>query len=112
MTQRSSEGISVRFETQRSAPSLLRRTAVALGLALCAATAWSFESPADGVYKDRIDWGVMMDLSGPTAASEVPWTNGVKAYIRKVNEAGGIHGRQINLLIEDDRYDTALVRSN
>ena len=74
--------------------------------------AWSFESPADGVYIDHIDWGVMMDLSGPAAGNEVPWTRGVQAYIRKINEAGGVHGRKINLLIEDDRYDTALVRTN
>ena len=87
-----------------------------LGLALSLATtmtaAWSFESPGDGVYKDRIDWGVMMDLSGPTAANEVPWTNGAKAYIRKINDEGGINGRKINLLVEDDRYDTSLVRVN
>jgi branched-chain amino acid transport system substrate-binding protein len=90
----------------------LRRVGLALGLASAMTAAWSFEAPDDGVYKDRIDWGVMMDLSGPTAANEVPWTNGVKAYIRKVNEEGGIHGRKINLLVEDDRYETSLVRVN
>ena len=88
------------------------RAGAGLILAACMSAAWAFESPADGVYKDRIDWGVMMDLSGPTAANEVPWTRGVQAYIRKVNEAGGVHGRKINLLVEDDRYDTALVRAN
>ena len=90
----------------------LRRAAVALALTAAVGTVWSFESPADGVYKERIDWGVMMDLTGPTAGNEVPWTRGVQAYIRKFNEAGGVHGRKINLLIEDDRYDTALVRAN
>ena len=88
------------------------RKGLGLALAFWMTAAWSFEAPADGVFKDRIDWGVMMDLSGPTAANEVPWTRGVQAYIRKVNEAGGVHGRKINLLIEDDRYDTALVRAN
>ena len=112
MIQRTSEKVSTRAEAYRSAPCRLRQLGVGLGLAVCMAAAWSFESPADGVYKDKIDWGVMMDLSGPTSANEVPWTNGVKAYIRKVNEAGGIHGRQINLLVEDDRYDTAMVRAN
>ncbi len=92
--------------------TLQRRLGVALALAAGFGSAWAFESPADGVYKDRIDWGVMMDLSGPTAGNEVPWTRGVQAYIRKFNEAGGVHGRKINLLIEDDRYDTALVRAN
>ena len=94
--------------------STLKRSAALAGLlAACASpAAWCFEAPADGVYTDRIDWGVMMDLSGPTAGNEVPWTRGVQAYIRKFNEAGGVHGRKINLLIEDDRYDTALVRAN
>jgi branched-chain amino acid transport system substrate-binding protein len=65
------------------------------------------ESPADGVYKDRIDWGVMMDLSGPTAASQGVWVNGFQDYIRKVNEAGGVHGRRINVLAEDSRFNPA-----
>ena len=91
--------------------TLIRRAA-ALMLAAAATAAGAFESPADGVYKDHVDWGVMMDLSGPTAGNELPWTRGVQAYIRKVNDAGGVHGRKINLLIEDDRYDTTLVRAN
>ena len=72
----------------------------------------AFERPADGVYADRVDWGIMMDMSGPTAASQVPWTNGFQDYMRKVNEAGGIHGRKVNLLVEDDRYDAARDRIN
>jgi branched-chain amino acid transport system substrate-binding protein len=92
--------------------TLLRRAAAALALGASLGNAWAFEAPGDGVYKDRIDWGVMMDLSGPTAGNEVPWTRGVQAYIRKFNEAGGAHGRKINLLVEDDRYDTTLVRAN
>ncbi len=95
----------------RARPTVIR-TAIGLLLATSIGAAWGFESPADGVYKDRIDWGVMMDLSGPTAGNEVPWTRGLQAYIRKFNEAGGVHGRKINLLIEDDRYDTSLVRAN
>ena len=97
----------------RALTSLLRRRlGVALLLAAAVGSASAFEAPGDGVYKDRIDWGVMMDLSSPTAANEVPWTRGVQAYIRKFNEAGGVHGRRINLLIEDDRYETPLVRAN
>lgn len=72
----------------------------------------AFDQPSDGVYKDRIDWGVMMDMSGTAAGSQVPWVTGVQAYMRKVNEAGGIHGRKVNLLVEDDRYDASLDRVN
>ena len=79
---------------------VLRQLGLALSLSATLLSSWAFEVPGDGVYADRIDWAVLMDLSGPTAANEVPWTNGVKAYIRKVNEEGGIHGRKINLLVE------------
>lgn len=68
------------------------------------------ESPSDGVYADHIDWGVIMDLSGPTAASQAIWTNGFKDYARKVNDAGGINGRKVNLLVEDERFDAQLDR--
>lgn len=65
------------------------------------------ELPQDGVYKDRVDWGVNMDMSGPTSASQVPWVNGFQDYIRKTNEAGGVHGRKINVLLEDNRFNPA-----
>ncbi len=70
------------------------------------------ENPGDGVFKDRIDWGVMMDLSGPTSASQGVWTNGFQDYMRKVNEAGGVHGRKINVLAEDSRFNPAQDKIN
>ena len=68
------------------------------------------ESPSDGVYADHIDWGVIIDLSGPTSASQGIWTNGLRDYARKVNESGGINGRKLNLLVEDERFDAQLDR--
>ena len=90
----------------------LGRLTACLALAGLTHSANAFEQPADGVYKDRIDWGVMMDLSGPTSYGQVPWVNGFKDYMRKVNEAGGIHNRKINVMAEDDRYDASLDRIN
>jgi branched-chain amino acid transport system substrate-binding protein len=105
--------VAVSTESPLSQPlKALRKVGLVLSLATAMTAAWSFESPGDGVYKDRIDWGIMMDLSGPTSANEVPWTNGAKAYIRMINDQGGINGRKINLLVEDDRYNTSLVRVN
>jgi branched-chain amino acid transport system substrate-binding protein len=75
--------------------------------ALCSLSAWGQEVPQDGVYKDRIDWGVLMDMSGPTSASQGIWVNGFRDYMRKINEAGGIHGRKINVLAEDNRFNPA-----
>lgn len=82
-----------------------------LGLLLAAAcmglTAWSQDAPQDGVYKDRIDWGVLMDMSGPTSASQGIWVNGFRDYMRRVNEGGGVFGRKINVLAEDNRFNPA-----
>ena len=95
-------------------PQTLRRLAVATAAVTAFATfaAFAQERPSDGVYKDRIDWGVMMDMSGPASASQLVWTQGFQAYMRKVNEAGGIHGRKINVLAEDDRFDAPQMRIN
>ena len=71
-----------------------------------------FESAADGVYKDRIDWGVMMDLSGPASASQSVWASGFQAYMRKLNETGGVNGRKINVLAEDSRFNPAQDKIN
>ena len=48
--------------------SLLQRARVAAvaTLTLAAFGTMAQEIPEDGVYKDRIDWGILMDMSGPT----------------------------------------------
>lgn len=93
-----------------------RKRAARLALALVAGTvsfcAAAFESPGDGVYKDHIDWGVMMDMSGPASSAQMPWVQGFQAYMRKVNDAGGLNGRKVNVLAEDDRYDASVDRAN
>ena len=86
---------------------------VALALAgLSMGAMAQFEAPADGVYKDRIDWGVMMDMSGPASASQSVWANGFQAYMRKLNETGGVNGRKINVLAEDSRFNPAQDKIN
>ena len=100
------------LERGKRVPAARRKMVTALLMAGCMSAAWAFDAPGDGVYKERVDWGLMMDMTGPASANEVPWVYGVQAYIRKVNEAGGIHGRKINLLVEDDRYDVTLARIN
>lgn len=86
--------------------------ALAAGLAMASTpvTAGAAELPSDGVYADHIDWGVIMDLSGPASASQMIWTTGLKDYIRMANEAGGVNGRKINLLVEDNRFDPSIDR--
>jgi branched-chain amino acid transport system substrate-binding protein len=102
---------SVRKPARRSSLGRVA-TGLALGGMALAAQAQGFELPADGVYKDRVDWGVMMDLSGPTSASQGIWTAGFQDYMRKVNEAGGVHGRKVNVLAEDSRFNPAQDKIN
>jgi branched-chain amino acid transport system substrate-binding protein len=87
--------------------SFKTKATLAIASALFALGATAQDSPSDGVYKDRIDWGLLMDLSGPTSASQGVWVNGFQDYMRRVNEAGGINGRKINVLAEDNRFNAA-----
>jgi len=90
---------------------LAKRCLAAIAVGATAMGAFAFEAPDDGVYRDRIDWGVTMDLSGANSPQHLAYTAGLQDYIRKLNESGGIHGRKINLLVEDDRADPALMRA-
>ena len=74
---------------------------------LLATGALAQDAPQDGVYKDRIDWGVQMDMSGPTSESQSTWVKGFQDFMRKVNEAGGVNGRKINVLAEDNKFNAA-----
>lgn len=99
------------FSFKRSQDRTIRPVALSVALTLAAGfatfAAHAQESPANGVYADRIDWGILMDMSGPTASSQSVWVRGFQDYAAKINEDGGINGRKLNLLVEDNRFDAA-----
>ena len=67
----------------------------------------SIPSHADevrGVTDDMIKVGVIIDLTGPFADLTVPIKEAIVNYIKHVNSVGGIHGRKIKIIVEDDRY--------
>ena len=47
------------------------------------------------------------DKSGPTVASQGPALDGLRAYFKMVNDAGGVKGNKINLIEQDDAYNVA-----
>jgi branched-chain amino acid transport system substrate-binding protein len=57
-----------------------------------------------GVNKKEIVLGMHTDLSGPAATYGVSSSNAVKMRFDEVNEAGGINGRKIKLIVEDTQY--------
>ena len=89
-----------------------RALAALATVALTASAQAQFEARNEGVFRDRVDWGVMMDLSGPASGSQGIWTNGFQAYMRTLNEKGGVHGRRINVLAEDSRFNPAQDKIN
>ncbi|QDO95960.1 ABC transporter substrate-binding protein [Ferrovibrio terrae] len=62
------------------------------------------QSKVRGVTKSEIVIGMHTDLSGPAASYGVHSANAMRLRIDEVNEAGGIYGRKIRLIVEDNQY--------
>ena len=77
---------------------------VALAAALAVASGVS-QAQSQGVSKDEILVGSIQDLSGPIAAYGKAVRQGMLLRVEEMNEQGGVHGRKLKLLVEDDGYD-------
>jgi len=64
-----------------------------------------------GVSADKIVLGQAAVFSGPAAQLGIQMRNGVKTYLDYVNARGGVHGRKLELVTEDDRYESAVAPS-
>jgi branched-chain amino acid transport system substrate-binding protein len=76
-------------------------------MALGALFAGVLAAPAvaeDGVTDTEIVIGTHTALSGPVSAWGVGSTDGMRMYYDEVNEKGGIHGRKVKLIVEDQGY--------
>jgi len=61
-------------------------------------------SKVRGVSDTEIVIGSHTDLSGPTALIGVAATNGARMRFEEANAQGGVHGRQIRFIVEDQQY--------
>ncbi|MEW6616569.1 MAG: ABC transporter substrate-binding protein [Thermodesulfobacteriota bacterium] len=75
-----------------------------ISVMICGLCVYSYAGEVRGVTGDTIKIGLIVDMTGPAAAMEVVYAHAHKDYFQWVNEQGGIHGRKIKLLIEDERY--------
>lgn len=74
-------------------------------LALAAiGVAWPALAQQQGVTDTEIVLGDILPLTGPPALLGVAHNLGVKAAIAEVNAGGGINGRKLRLVSEDDGY--------
>ena len=76
----------------------------AIALAFSALAAGAAIADPQGVTDDKITLGAYTDLSGPLAVWGVPEANGLRMRVDEINAAGGIHGRQLEIVIEDMQY--------
>lgn len=73
-------------------------------LAAAAVAATSF-GPVAAHADDPFKIGYLVDASGPMQAVFSPTLEGFNLYIQKVNAAGGIHNRQLEILSRDVQID-------
>jgi len=78
------------------------------GLFAAAAVFSPYCGAENGVNANRILLGQAAVLSGPAAQLGIQMRNGIKAYLDYVNERGGVHGRRLELVSEDDRYEASV----
>lgn len=57
-----------------------------------------------GVTATEVRFGMHLPRSGAVGALVGNLWHGADAYFRSVNDAGGVHGRKIRLVLADDRY--------
>jgi ABC-type branched-subunit amino acid transport system substrate-binding protein len=75
--------------------------AIALGAAILSAPALAEE----GVSADSIVFGQAAVLEGPAAALGLGMRTGLNAAFDEINAKGGVHGRKIKLISENDGYE-------
>lgn len=88
-----------------------RQAAVVFSVAMVLAACSSPTTGAAPAAKDPIKVGVMFDQSNTYKFIGQPALAGVKTWIDAINKKGGIDGHKIELLVQDDRADTATART-
>jgi ABC-type branched-subunit amino acid transport system substrate-binding protein len=77
-----------------------------VGLALVLASLSREASSAEtGISRDRVLFGQVAALAGPSSALGQGMRQGILAAFAEVNAKGGVHGRKLELISRDDGYD-------
>lgn len=83
---------------------------VLLGTLFFFAASFAWAEP--GITEQRILLGQSAAFSGPAAQLGIQLNRGAKAYFDYINEQGGVHGRKIELMKLDDKYEADLAAAN
>ena len=79
------------------------RSALIGGVAALAALADPARAAEPGITNTEITIGLFAPMSGPLAAFGFDPLQAAKMWYEEVNKKGGIHGRKIKVLVEDDK---------
>jgi branched-chain amino acid transport system substrate-binding protein len=79
--------------------------------ALAAVAAAGF-APGAMAADDAYKIGLSGALTGPVAGTYAPAIEGLRLYIDKINKAGGINGKPVKLLIQDDQGQASKAATN
>src|SRR5215475_12603123 len=84
----------------------MKKSTMAMGLAIAAVLLPMAGASAEtrGVTPTEVVFGMHTDLSGVAATYGVSSSNAVKMRFDEINEAGGVNGRKIKIIIEDQGY--------
>src|SRR5436190_19584229 len=83
----------------------MTKTTIGVAIAVAAIAAASGVSAQQrGVTATEVLFGMPTDLSGPAATYGVSSSNGVKMRFEEANEQGGINGRKLKVIVEDQAY--------
>ncbi|GAX89272.1 ABC transporter substrate-binding protein [Effusibacillus lacus] len=61
--------------------------------------------PAAKQSKDPIKVGAVFSMTGPNSPLGVPEKQSVEVLLKKINEGGGVNGRPLEIVFEDDKSD-------
>jgi ABC-type branched-subunit amino acid transport system substrate-binding protein len=79
-------------------------------MVVAAALAAGLGSPA--LAQDAYVIGITAALTGPPASTYAPAVDALRIYIDRLNAAGGVNGRKINLIIQDDSAEPSKAAAN
>ena len=68
----------------------------------------SFSETVRGVTDTTVKIGMIADMTGPIASVTAILGEATRNYTRYINDKGGIHGRKVISLVEDDHYSIPL----
>jgi ABC-type branched-subunit amino acid transport system substrate-binding protein len=77
---------------------------------LAVAAAAAFAVPA--LAQDAYVIGITGALTGPVAGTQAPAIEAIRIYMDRANAAGGINGKQVKLVIQDDAAEPSKAAAN